>query len=287
MKGAHQVNLDIGDRPSDVYSGVAAMANEQIQKDCLEGHPHALMLKGKVTRKVVKQTVCSLPSPYFSPRTDFVRAGDDDCVRSNVHRSETTNRETAERARRHSAGASLHVRALPRSDRTRLDRRRLQRSDSDPELAQSIRATDFEIDPARSYSSCFVTACRGNGSSIEGEEEDVAGIEQDSEGADDECYLDYSARIARCAAVPEAEEETGEFLVSPSVICADAVRIGRDCSSNGVHYRSDNSRRGRSESASYRLPAEFHSLPRRYAHDDDRDQLQGSLDRSLSFSFRN
>lgn len=57
LKGALQVNLDVGDRPSDVYSGVAQMANEQIEKDCLAGDMYALMLRGKVTRKVVKQTV--------------------------------------------------------------------------------------------------------------------------------------------------------------------------------------------------------------------------------------
>lgn len=57
MKGAHQVNLDVGDRPADVYSGVAAMANVVIDKECLEGNQYALLLKGKVTRKVVKQTV--------------------------------------------------------------------------------------------------------------------------------------------------------------------------------------------------------------------------------------
>lgn len=57
LKGAHQVNLDGGDRPSDVYSGVAAMANAVINADAEKGHQYALLLKGKVTRKVVKQTV--------------------------------------------------------------------------------------------------------------------------------------------------------------------------------------------------------------------------------------
>ena len=57
LKGAHQVNLDGGDRPSDVYSGVARMANEVIDKDVLDGNEYAKLLQGKVTRKVVKQTV--------------------------------------------------------------------------------------------------------------------------------------------------------------------------------------------------------------------------------------
>ncbi|KAK4048527.1 DNA-directed RNA polymerase [Microbotryomycetes sp. JL201] len=57
LKGANQVNLEAADRPADVYSGVAAMANEIIDKDAADGVPEAVMLKGKVTRKVVKQTV--------------------------------------------------------------------------------------------------------------------------------------------------------------------------------------------------------------------------------------
>ncbi|KAK4053626.1 DNA-directed RNA polymerase [Microbotryomycetes sp. JL221] len=57
LKGANQVNLEAGDRPADVYSGVASMANEIIDKDAAAGVPEAVMLQGKVTRKVVKQTV--------------------------------------------------------------------------------------------------------------------------------------------------------------------------------------------------------------------------------------
>lgn len=57
LKGAHQVNLDIGDRPADVYSGVATMANRIIEVDAEKGVKEAILLKGKVTRKVVKQTV--------------------------------------------------------------------------------------------------------------------------------------------------------------------------------------------------------------------------------------
>ncbi|GJN93218.1 hypothetical protein Rhopal_006265-T1 [Rhodotorula paludigena] len=57
LKGAHQVNLDVGDRPSDVYSGVASMVNAIIDRDAESGVAEAILLKGKVTRKVVKQTV--------------------------------------------------------------------------------------------------------------------------------------------------------------------------------------------------------------------------------------
>lgn len=57
LVGAHQVNLDAGDRPSDVYSGVAKLVNEIIDEDAAKGDAIAQMLQGKVTRKVVKQTV--------------------------------------------------------------------------------------------------------------------------------------------------------------------------------------------------------------------------------------
>ena len=55
--GARQVNLDVADRPSDVYTYVANMVEEKIEADCREGNKYAIMLKGKVSRKVVKQTV--------------------------------------------------------------------------------------------------------------------------------------------------------------------------------------------------------------------------------------
>lgn len=67
LKGAHQVNLDGGDRPADIYSGVADAVNEFIVRDAEKGLQEAVLLKGKVTRKVVKQTVrlLSIPSSSF------------------------------------------------------------------------------------------------------------------------------------------------------------------------------------------------------------------------------
>ncbi len=55
--GAQQVNLAVTDRPSDVYSYVANMVEKQIEADVAKGREVAQMLKGKVSRKVVKQTV--------------------------------------------------------------------------------------------------------------------------------------------------------------------------------------------------------------------------------------
>jgi len=56
-QGANQVNLGAADRPSDVYSHVATMVQDKVKEDAENGVKHAIMLDGKITRKVVKQTV--------------------------------------------------------------------------------------------------------------------------------------------------------------------------------------------------------------------------------------
>jgi DNA-directed RNA polymerase len=58
-RGARQVNLDITDRPSDVYTYVANMVEKRMQEDVEQDtdSKFARMLMGKVSRKVVKQTV--------------------------------------------------------------------------------------------------------------------------------------------------------------------------------------------------------------------------------------
>jgi DNA-directed RNA polymerase, mitochondrial len=57
-QGAAQVNLAVTDRPSDVYTFVANMLDEAIARDVAKGIEEAKMVQGKITRKVVKQTVC-------------------------------------------------------------------------------------------------------------------------------------------------------------------------------------------------------------------------------------
>lgn len=57
MAGAQAVNLAPGDRPADVYTGVAEMVNKLVEKEAEEGVEEAQMLLGKISRKVVKQTV--------------------------------------------------------------------------------------------------------------------------------------------------------------------------------------------------------------------------------------
>jgi DNA-directed RNA polymerase len=57
LAGARAVNLAAGDRPADVYTGVADMVNKQVDKAAAEGDEFAQILQGKISRKVVKQTV--------------------------------------------------------------------------------------------------------------------------------------------------------------------------------------------------------------------------------------
>ncbi|KAF7554544.1 hypothetical protein G7Z17_g2828 [Cylindrodendrum hubeiense] len=55
--GAQQVNLMPGSRPADVYSAVANLVKESIAKDAAAKNRIAEIVTGKITRKVVKQTV--------------------------------------------------------------------------------------------------------------------------------------------------------------------------------------------------------------------------------------
>lgn len=55
--GAKQVNLEPGDRPADVYSAVADLVKQAIAKDAAAKNKFGEVLNGKITRKVVKQTV--------------------------------------------------------------------------------------------------------------------------------------------------------------------------------------------------------------------------------------
>ncbi|KKF96570.1 DNA-directed RNA polymerase mitochondrial [Ceratocystis platani] len=55
--GARQVNLEPGERPADVYTAVANLVNDLIAKDVKVNNCFAMAVQGKITRKVVKQTV--------------------------------------------------------------------------------------------------------------------------------------------------------------------------------------------------------------------------------------
>ncbi|KAI4172859.1 MAG: hypothetical protein LQ343_003266 [Gyalolechia ehrenbergii] len=55
--GARQVNLEPGDRPSDIYTGVAELVQADATEDARQGNDLAKALEGRISRKVVKQTV--------------------------------------------------------------------------------------------------------------------------------------------------------------------------------------------------------------------------------------
>ena len=55
--GAKQVNLVPGERPADVYSAVAKLVIKGIDEDLAKDNEFAKAMHGKITRKVVKQTV--------------------------------------------------------------------------------------------------------------------------------------------------------------------------------------------------------------------------------------
>ncbi|KAF9354098.1 DNA-directed RNA polymerase [Mortierella sp. NVP85] len=57
MAGAQQVNLVPSDAPQDVYSGVAQAVERILARQAADGVESARILSGKVTRKIVKQTV--------------------------------------------------------------------------------------------------------------------------------------------------------------------------------------------------------------------------------------
>ncbi len=57
VRGAKAVNLTHGDRPSDIYTGVAEIVNRVIEEDRRNGVDVAKLIDKPLGRKVVKQTV--------------------------------------------------------------------------------------------------------------------------------------------------------------------------------------------------------------------------------------
>lgn len=57
IEGARQVNLLPADRPQDVYKHVAGIVERRLETEAAAGNELAQFMRGKITRKVVKQTV--------------------------------------------------------------------------------------------------------------------------------------------------------------------------------------------------------------------------------------
>lgn len=57
LEGARQVNLIPADKPQDVYKFVAGLVEKRLEAESEAGNKYATFFKGKMTRKIVKQTV--------------------------------------------------------------------------------------------------------------------------------------------------------------------------------------------------------------------------------------
>jgi DNA-directed RNA polymerase len=109
QKGAEQVNLEPLEKPADVYTGVANLVSRIIDEEAAQNIPQAVMLKGKITRKVVKQTVriviadvCRIGLSFCSDMYGVSCSGHDDGIWGHVYWCETTDRKAAEGPERHS-----------------------------------------------------------------------------------------------------------------------------------------------------------------------------------------
>lgn len=59
--GGAATNLVPGDKPSDIYTQVAVKVAARVEADAYSGNPLAMLWVGKVTRKILKQPVMTLP----------------------------------------------------------------------------------------------------------------------------------------------------------------------------------------------------------------------------------
>lgn len=59
--GGAATNLIPSDKPQDVYGQVAQVVSRIIDRDAAQGNQFAIVLQGKITRKIVKQPVMTLP----------------------------------------------------------------------------------------------------------------------------------------------------------------------------------------------------------------------------------
>ncbi|ETN41682.1 uncharacterized protein HMPREF1541_03618 [Cyphellophora europaea CBS 101466] len=81
VAGARQVNLEPGDKPADVYTGVAELVAADVAIDAANGHEMAKLVDGRLKRKIVKQTVMTnVYGVTFIGATQQVRKQIDDLL---------------------------------------------------------------------------------------------------------------------------------------------------------------------------------------------------------------
>ena len=85
--GEAVVNLCVTGRPSDVHAYVAGMMRQAIDETVKRRDKYAQVLKGKIARKIVKQTVCLYFQAIEGASTLRYRcAGHDHCARHYLYR---------------------------------------------------------------------------------------------------------------------------------------------------------------------------------------------------------
>lgn len=57
FEGGRSVNLTPSSKPQDVYSRVLGFVNRRVEADAANGDPLAMLIRGKINRKTIKQTV--------------------------------------------------------------------------------------------------------------------------------------------------------------------------------------------------------------------------------------
>ena len=114
-RGAQQVNLSVTDRPSDVYTFVAEMVQRAIERDVAKGNQYAIMLSGKIARKVVKQTVCLHFQAIEVASVLWCRfIGHDHCVPRHLYRRSRPDRASVQGLRRHATRGGVVYRCISR-----------------------------------------------------------------------------------------------------------------------------------------------------------------------------
>ena len=149
IRGAKAVNLTNGDRPADIYTGVADIANKIIEEDKKNGLEVAKLIGQPLGRKVVKQTVMTTVYGecvhYNSAdfRRHLCRGSGPDC--------ETTPQSWRHRHRAHVRGIGLHSESCkwtvenPLTSGAFVYRRSVSRGERHHGLADDVRSDDFPL----------------------------------------------------------------------------------------------------------------------------------------------
>ena len=108
--GAEAVNLVGRDRPSDVYGNVAKLVSAQVQIDAEAGDKMASLLVGRISRKVVKQTVMTT---VYGESLNLVVVSLSYTVRCHLYRGKADDSEANPRSESRRSGRPVPGSYLP------------------------------------------------------------------------------------------------------------------------------------------------------------------------------